>query len=330
MAAIEALYLPRGQEIITSPFTFSATAAAAIFMGYTPVFADLTPDGYTIDPESVHACITSKTVAIMPVDLFGGLADYSALKTFEFPIIQDACQAVGATKQWLHGEIAAWSFNGAKNVPAGEAGMALTNDVVFANRMREFISHGENFLDNSSEHCTRLVAQNPHGRRALIGINGRLNELTACVAYFGMQEVAANNQRRRALADELYQRLKHRRDLDVPNPGEIADHALYVYPFEVHGIDRALFIERMKRMGVEVGGGYITPPLHQYVALPAARVPMTNVEKLSYRTLCLLSQVRPPATKADMAYIADCVEAALDGVMPKRLRRLGFISESVF
>jgi perosamine synthetase len=329
MAAIEALHLKKGGEIITSPFTFSATASAAIFMGYTPVFADLTRHGYTIDPSSVRDLITPETVAIMPVDLFGGLADYENLSVYDLPIIQDACQAVGATRGWLHGDIATWSFNGAKNVPAGEAGMVLTNEDELAERARFFISHGENFLDNATAPRARAVAQGPHGRRPLIGINGRLNEVTACVAYYGMRDVKANNQRRRELADELFRHLKHRSDLDLLTPGEVAHHALYVYPFRVPG-ERGTFIARMKKMGVEVGAGYITPPLHWYAALPAARHPMPHVDDLSHHSLCLLSQVRPPATKADMRYIADCIEAALDGHIGPRLRKIGFIAESVF
>jgi dTDP-4-amino-4,6-dideoxygalactose transaminase len=322
MAALKGLDLPdagRGGEIITTPYTFSATAAAIQFMGYRPVFADVSPLTYTLDPDSVRRVASRATVGIMPVDLFGGLADYGDLKRLGYPIIQDACQAVGATRDWLHGRVAAWSFNGAKNVPAGEAGMVLTDDHHIAMRARLFISHGENWgkwEDGAS-----------------IGINGRLNEITACVAYYGMKEVKANNARRRVLAGVLWERLLNRSELLLPGPDAIDHHAFYVYPFRLVDrtrVSRAMLIKRLKALGVEVGAGYITPPLHQYEALPKATVKLPVVEELSEQSLCLLSQVRPPATKDDMHYIATCIEAALDGVIPAKLRKMGFISDSVF
>ncbi len=320
MAAIKALRLPKGGEIITSPYTFSATAAAAMFMGYTPVFADVTGSDYTLDPMSVARAVTPETVALMPVDLFGGLADYAEFQRSGLPIIQDACQAVGATRFWLYGQIAAWSFNGAKNVPAGEAGMVLTNHENLARRARLFISHGENWGSGINEDGE-------------IGINGRLNEVTACVAYFGMKDLPKNNERRRELAGELWRYLKDREDIYILGPDRIAHHALYVYPIQLTDrarINRPEFIRRMKRMGIEVGGGYITPPLHQYRALPLSRFPLNKVTELSERTLCLLSQVRPPATRADMRYLADCIEAALDGTIGPRLRKMGFLADTIF
>lgn len=326
MAAIKGLNLQPGSEIITTPYTFSASAASILYMGHTPVFADVEPRHYCLDPDSIGKVITSKTAALMPVDLFGGLADYGRLKQFAYPIIQDACQAVGASKKWLYGDVATWSFNGAKNVPAGEAGMLVTNDDNIAKRARLFISHGENFLQARPR-------QFQDGDRENIGINGRLNEPTACIAYYGMKEVHANNARRRVLASELYRLLRHRVELQLMGPDEITHHALYVYPFRLvdrTNLSRRTFLERLKKLGVEAGGGYITPPLHKYGPLPGARIPLRTVEELSEQSLVLLSQVRPPATKDDMKYVATCIEAALDGVIPPRLRKMGFISDRVF
>ena len=325
MAALKGLDLPKG-EIITTPYTFSASASAILYMGHTPVFADVESQHYCLDPDSVQKLITSKTRAIMPVDLFGGLADYGRLKWLGLPIIQDACQAVGASRKWLYGDVAAWSFNGAKNVPAGEAGMLVTDNDDIAERARLFISHGENFLQARP----RFLAD---GDRDNIGINGRLNEPTACIAYYGMKEVHANNARRRVLAGELYRLLRHRTELQLIGPDEIYHHALYVYPFRLVDrtkVCRRTLLDRMKKLGIEAGGGYITPPLHKYGPLPGARTPLRTVEELSEQSLILLSQVRPPATKADMHYIATCIEAALDGVIPPRLRKMGFIGDSVF
>ena len=323
MAAIRSMQLLRGGEIITSPYTFSATPAAILFMGYQPVFADVDRQTFCLDPASIARVVGPDTVALMPVDLFGRLADYDRIRQMfpHLPIIQDACQAVGATKDWLRGKVAVWSLNGGKNIPAGEGGMVLTNDDRAAMRARLFVSHAENFEKQARE--------SGYGKN--VGINGRLNEITACVAYHGMLDLPKNNRIRRLLADELWRQLKHRSDIEIPSPGEIQHHALYVYPLRVKNtIGAKSFVERMKRLGVEVGRGYITPTLDKYAALPAGRVPLDMARVLSEHELCLLSQVRPPATKADMAYLATCIEAALDGVIPKKLRALGFVAESVF
>lgn len=309
----------KGAEIITSPYTFSATPAAIKFMGYEPVFVDVDPQDFTITPEAILKARTPKTVAVMPVDLFGGLADYAGIKNLNWsmPIIQDACQAVGATRKWLYGVCAAWSFNGAKNVPAGEAGMLVTDNRDLASRARAFISHGENW------------------GAAEVGINGRLNEITACVAYFGMKEVKANNRRRQALAEILWQNLRSRPEIYVPGPDALAHHALYVYPLVLTDrakVTRERFVGNLKRMGVEVGQGYITPTLNHYNALPRARSEMPVVTRLSEKTLCLFSQVRPPATPKDMDYIAQCIERALDPVWHpvEQKRKIGHIKDSVF
>src|SRR6516162_3526032 len=85
-----------GAEVITSPYTFSATASSILLAGATPVFADVDPNTYCITPDTVRARITEKTAAILPVHLFGGVADIEGLQAFGLPVLEDACQAVGA------------------------------------------------------------------------------------------------------------------------------------------------------------------------------------------------------------------------------------------
>jgi dTDP-4-amino-4,6-dideoxygalactose transaminase len=172
--------LPSGSEIVTSPYTFSATAAAILHAGHQPIFADVDLTG-CLDPKTVGA----HDVA-MPVDLFGRVAS----RAYYGMILADSCQAVGAYRGMAGALAAAWSMNGQKNIPAGEAGAMLTDDPDLAYLARRRISHGENCL------------------HATTGLNGRLNELTACVAYFGLLNVHKLNVWRRRLALELWRRLK--------------------------------------------------------------------------------------------------------------------------
>jgi dTDP-4-amino-4,6-dideoxygalactose transaminase len=292
IAALRALDLPPG-EIVTTPYTFSATAAAIRFAGHEPVFADVEPETFCLDPESVAGVIGPRTRALLPVDLFGALADYEGLKRFGLPIVEDAAQAVGAGLTACRGEIAMVSFNGGKQLPAGEAGAVATNSHELAERARRFVSHGENFFDVS------------------VGLNARLNEPTALIAWHGLKKLSTRNARRRTLARILVSELRGQAAIrTLPDP---VGHALYVFPLVLHAsVDRARFAERLKQAGVEVGCGYLTPPISSYPAFKdCRRAPLPVVTELSECSLCLFSQVRPPATEADMRWLANAIREAL-------------------
>ena len=300
-AAIYALNLPKGSEIITSPYTFSATPASIILAGHVPVFADVNPYDFTIDPASVKKCITKKTKAIIPVDLFGGLANYGELEKLGLPIISDHCQAVGAEKDGKRtfGLISACSGNGGKNLPMGEGGFCTTDDAKLAERMRLFISHGENF--DSKE----------------VGRNGRLPELTACIAYHGLLELEGRNQRRMGLANTLSAKLCM---MNINDPIQVrepemfssGEHVYYVYPFTLHNMDRDKFVKRMKSKGIYASGGYLTPPLHHFAAFKKyARGPLPNVEELSFKTLCLINDLTPDKPLSWAKYVAKSMKECL-------------------
>lgn len=298
MAAITALGLEAGGTIITTPYTFSATAAAIRLTGHEPVFADVESTTFCLDPKSVAELVDGDTRAILAVDLFGRTADYVRLRGFHRPIIEDACQAVGADSEWgapagTLGDIAVWSFNGAKNIPAGEAGAVVGNSTDVMERARGYLNHIENWS------------------QIAVGLNGRINEPIALIAWHGLTALRDRNAARRRLADVLIRELRgHPKIRTLPNP---ARHALYVFPVVLaDGVDRASFAENLKGLGVEVGCGYLTPHLADYPAFKTCRrAPLPVVTELSERSLCLFSQVRPPATAADMRWLAARIRAAL-------------------
>lgn len=279
-AAIAAANLQRGGEIITTAFTFSATPASILWAGHRPVFADVLPETACLDPDSVHRMLSPQTRAILPVDLFGGIADYKGLSAFGVPIIEDACQAVGAKRNgtWAggFGLVGTYSFNGAKNVPAGEAGMLVTALPEIAEGARRLISHGENW-----DHAD-------------IGFNGRLNELTACVAWHGLSEVLYGNTRRRRLAEALRVVVAACGAEMLPIGRDGADthaHALYVCPFVVKKRPRKEVADALRQRGLQVSEGYIRPPLHEYRAFRRfQRDALPVTERLSRETLLLVTQ----------------------------------------
>ena len=149
--ALMALNIQPGDEVITTPFTFFATAGAISRVGATPVFVDIEPTFYNIDPAKIEAVITPKTKAIIPVHLYGQCADWAALqaiaKKHNLPLIEDACQAIGAKWQGQQagtlGDMAAFSFFPSKNLGGfGDAGLITTNDDALAKTLHKIRVHG--------------------------------------------------------------------------------------------------------------------------------------------------------------------------------------------
>ena len=295
MAGFHALDLPIGSRVVTSPYTFSATVASILHANLRPMFGDVDPETYTLDP-----AVAPSGDCYLPVDLFG----LRASRDFPGLVVADSCQAADPGFTLSPALWATWSFNGHKNVPAGEAGMLLTRRDDIAAMARRFISHGENWQD------------------VHVGMNGRMNELTACVAYYGLQELGTRNAARRRMAIDLWQDLQNRWDPRIfPLPEDhIQHHALYVYPFRVRpDVDRTAYVARLNAAGLTATEGYLVPPLHQYPAFKRFHVcPLPVVEELSSRTLVLLPDLQP-GYPIPMASVAQIMVEALDGVPAVKL-----------
>lgn len=191
LIAMMALEIGPGDEVITSPFTFIATGEMIALLGATPVFIDIDPKTYNLDPTLIEAAITPKTRAIMPVSLYGQCADFDAINAVaakhNLPVIEDACQSFGATykgrKSCNLSTIGCTSFFPSKPLGCyGDGGACFTSDNTLAKIMRQIMSHGQ---DRRYHH-------------PLLGINGRLDTLQAAVLLAKLQifddEVAARER----------------------------------------------------------------------------------------------------------------------------------------
>ena len=286
-AALLALELPDGARVATTAFTFSATATAIVHAGLTPEFFDVHPERMTMDADRLDGDELIK--AAVPVDLFGR----THCGPWVVPCIQDASQAVGSDGAGLKaaGDLVVWSFNGRKNVPAGEGGMILVRDPELTHRARLWLRHGECF-----------GAQRP-------GTNGHLGEFAACVAYHGLQRVGMRNrvrQRRAALLTRLLEGCPVR---VFPDP---SDHAFYTYPLILEpSVDRQRLVGALLRLGVRTQPGYIQPPLHEYPAFRRHARPLPVTEELSRKTLLLLpSQITSCTSAADVRWLAARIRLA--------------------
>jgi len=188
LVALMALGIGHGDEVITSPFTFIATGEMIALVGATPVFVDIDPRTFNIDPSKIEAAVTSRTKAIMPVSLYGQCADFDAINAVaarhSLPVIEDACQSFGATykgrRSCALSTIGCTSFFPSKPLGCyGDGGACFTDDDEIAARMRQIRVHGQ---DRRYHH-------------PVLGINGRMDTLQAAILLAKLalfdEEVAA-------------------------------------------------------------------------------------------------------------------------------------------
>lgn len=196
-AGLYALGIGAGDEVMTTPFTFVATANPVMALGAKVVFADVDEKSFLLDIQDVEKKVTGKTKAIIPVDLFGQMGAWQKLPKGNgqqtIHVLEDACQAAGALygrkKAGTLGSIGAFSFYATKNMMCGEGGMAITNDAGLAERMRQFRHHGQ---DQQQRYIYRDL-----------GLNYRMLDMTAAIARVQLKKLDAWNAKRLKNAQAL-------------------------------------------------------------------------------------------------------------------------------
>jgi len=229
--ALRACGIGAGDEVVTTPFTFFGTVEAILHAGATPVFADIEPHGFNIDPAAVARLLTPRTRAVVPVHLFGHPADVPALSALAaqhgLMLIEDCAQAFGARIDGRRvggfGRAAALSFFPSKNLGAfGDGGMVVTDCDVVAQRVRELGNHGSSV----------------RYRHVRVGFNSRLDELQAVVLRARLRRLDADNAARRAWARRYNERLANLPGVTVPGERPGCEHVYAQYTIRVHGRDR--------------------------------------------------------------------------------------------
>ena len=245
LLALMALDVGPGDEVITSPFTFVSTAAVIHRLGARPVFVDIDPRTYALDPDQLARRINSRTRAILPVHLYGRIGSLEPVlevaRHCQVPVVEDAAQALGARlggrMAGTFGAIGCYSFYPTKNLgAAGDGGLVVTNDARLAGRLRRLRVHGQE---------DRYVYRE-------VGINGRLDELQAAVLRVKLRRLESWNQARREKA-ALYTRLLGN-SVETPDFGPEGAHVFHQYTIRVG--DRKELARRLAGQGVETGVYY--------------------------------------------------------------------------
>jgi len=262
IAAVGACGVGPGDEVIVSPFTMSSSASCVRVFGGTPVFADIDPETFNLDPTSIERCLTPRTRAIVVVDLAGQPADFDAIMEIArargLRVIEDAAQAVGAQYRgrWAGtlGDIGVFSLNCHKTIQTGEGGLCCTRDADLATRLRLIRNHGEAVVEQMG------LTDRPE---QIIGFNFRLGELEAAIARKQLVKVARLTRPRQEIAAVYTKRLGALPGLTPPVVRPDRTHVYYSYMLRLDetaaGVTRRQVVAALAAEGVECFEGYCRP-----------------------------------------------------------------------
>ncbi len=268
-AAVYAMLLEPGDEVIVSPYTMSATASSILFCGGVPVFADIEPDTFGLDPAAVEAAITPRTRGIMAVNIFGHPCRLEELRAIAdrhgLFLAEDSAQAPGAMykgrKAGTIGDAGVLSFNRHKTLQCGEGGALLTNRQDVAMRAALLRNHGEVCVDDLG--ITDIVNT--------AGLNFRMTEIEAAIADVQFSRIEELTEPRVKLARRLSVNLATIPGVTPPKVADDCTHAYYVYCPKVDeavtGVSRDIFAKALTAEGFPTRAGYLRPiylePLYQ-------------------------------------------------------------------
>ncbi|MGO0790223.1 DegT/DnrJ/EryC1/StrS family aminotransferase [Herbaspirillum seropedicae] len=283
IAAVGAIGIQPGDEVIVPPWTMCASATAILHWNAIPVFADIDPETYCLDPASVEANITPYTKAIMAVDIFGQSANMDALMAIAdkhgLKVISDTAQAPGALyKGKFAGTLAhigGYSLNYHKHIHTGEGGVLVTNDDVLAEKMQLIRNHAEGVVGGKG------VGDLTN----MIGYNFRLGEIECAIGIEQLKKLKGFVTSRQHAAKKITEGLSNLPGLKTPVIQPDCTHVYYVYPMqldlEVLGVSRARLIEALEAEGLlGLAGGYanvhLLPMFQKKIAYGSNGFPWTS------------------------------------------------------
>ena len=258
--AMMGLGLKPGDEVITADFTFAATVEVIALLGLTPVLVDVLPDTFNIDPDAIEKAITPNTKAIVPVHLFGQVADMDRIMNIaqkhNLFVIEDNAQGIGAThtdatgnkvKTGGIGHVASTSFFPSKNLGCyGDGGAIFTNDDDLAHTIRGVVNHG-------------MYKRYHHD---VVGVNSRLDSLQAVVLNEKLKLLDFYNERRKWAAIRYSQLLQDHPKIETPvTSGDCDSHVYHQYTLKIVGADRDALVQHLQQNDIPCGV-YYPIPLH--------------------------------------------------------------------
>lgn len=293
--------IKRGDEVITTPFTFFATAEAITNCGAVPVFVDIERDTYNINPHKIEACITNKTRAILPVHLYGQPADMGLIlqiaHKYDLKVIEDCAQSLGAVyhsnKVGSIGDAGCFSFFPSKALGAyGDGGVVTTNDPSISDKVKMLRVHG---------------AKTPY-YHSVSGFNSRLDAIQAAILRVKLKHLDNWNQRRIQIADLYAMKVAGIEGIIVPSNKDYGVHSFNYYTLRLaDGIDRNHLRKHMARVGI---GTMVYYPLslHLQEVYKSLGYKLGDFPESEYVQSSVLSlPMYPELTESQIEYITRCL-----------------------
>ncbi len=283
IAAVGAIGVEPGDEVIVTPWTMCATATAILVWNAIPVFADIESETFNLDPAAVERAISPRTKAIMVADIFGHSADIPALmelaRRYNLRVIEDAAQAPGAQAgsklAGTNGHVGGYSLNYHKHIHTGEGGMCVTNDPAIAERLQLIRNHGE----------AVVAKKGVENISNILGFNFRLGEIEAAIGIEQLKKLPGLVEMRYKTGLRLNEALRDLPGLQVPVIRRGCTHAFYIYAFtvdsDITGIPRERLVEALQAEGVPwLYSGYqnvhLLPMFQKKIAYGARGFPWTS------------------------------------------------------
>lgn len=282
---VRALDLPPGAEVLVPSFTFAASVNVLLYEGLKPVFVDIEPETYNLDPHDLETKITPRTRAIMAVDVFGHPAEWDAIlavaERHGLRVLDDSCEALGAEykgrKLGQFGDAAAFAFYPNKQITTGEGGMIVTNDDELAKLCRSMRNQGRDEMGSWLEHVR-------------LGYNYRMDEMSAALGVSQFQRLETFLRKRAQVAQQYTEKLATLPWLRPPVVKPYVKMSWFVYVITLsEGLQRDVVIAALEAEGIPARGYF--SPLHtqpyvrDMLALPVNALPIT--ESVAQRTIAL-------------------------------------------
>ena len=297
--ALRACGVKAGDEVLLPPFTFVATGSAVSALGAKPVFADIRPDTYNLDPAECARRVTPRTRAIIAVHLYGLPANMDAILAFakdrRLPVVEDNAQAIGARYKGRPtgsmGDVACISFYPTKNLGAcGDAGMVVCNSPELAGRLRTLRNHGQ---------TAKYLSNEP-------GWNSRLDEIQAAILRVKLRHLSAWQRSRQSHAAEYTRLLNPCPGVMTPHTPEGLEHVFHQYTIRVERRDALQAFLAGRKVGCAV---YYPHPLHLqpiYASLGHKTGDFPHAERAAQEVLSL--PMYPELRQEQIARVADCLQ----------------------
>ena len=313
-----ALGVKPGDEVITTPMTFIASATSIIHAGAKPVFVDVEPDTGLMDPSKIELAITPKTRAILPVHLYGAMCDMRAISAIarerRLAIVEDCAHCIEGERDGIRpgelGDTGCFSFYATKNLTSGEGGAVVTKDPELANKLRLLRQHGL-----SKEAADRYTGKYQHWDMELCGWKYNMDNIHASLLLPQLARIDKLHRSRRSIHEKYVEALSQIQEIEIPVIPDNSKSAHHLFTIQTVGADRDDVIASLQEQGVGVAVNYRAIHLLKYFRETFGYTPgdYPNAELFGERTISLPLWVG--ITEKEILYVAKALKMACEKAM---------------